>query len=479
MNHYENEYKVLLVSLTNKASSFKIKIPVKILAIVKKYTSPNFAFDQFMFQELNNIKLAKFYLHEPPSRFTAQEKRQVTTLIAWLISSLSNWNKLQDSDYFELKTLLIILNSFDVNGYLYEILPYSIKSNTELLDELQNIISKLKYSFSTKSEKTPIWEREAVVQFETAISNKDWVKISDLLRAFEQSLFPNFLLAEMIKLLAALDFTRLCNAFCDSQDVIILITSVYALTTEQNLLLGVRSGNPFVEFVTFYYVLSGRCNKNGFNSEEEIQIVNILKKVSKDVVRFKAWMDIFNKYPVRYPILQTALGLFLAKSNEESIFDIYISSIELDASNNVCRESEKCFDTFRKNSNIESRKIMWNKSYERWIEWKFEINMTDKYLFKVSFSLLDFALVGYFLECLSEDERNQYQQDILDKMNNLNVQWYKNKSDFITHWYLLLSHFQPVVHASKITENDSWIMKDIYYTPNQFSNNTYFDMLLG
>jgi hypothetical protein len=80
---------------------------------------------------------------------------------------------------------------------------------------------------------------------------------------------------------------------------------------------------------------------------------------------------------------------------------------------------------------------------------------------------------------LSEDEINNYQQDILDKMSNIGLHWYKEKSAFITQWYLLLSQFQPVIHASKVIENDSWIMKDIYYMPNQFSNNAHFKMLLN
>jgi hypothetical protein len=402
MNHYENEYKAWLVDLINGVESCQIEPPVEIIEIIKQHTKSDFSFDYELFQQLDTIKLPKFYLHEPADKFTTQEKQQIAILIAWLISSLSKWNKLHDSDHSQLKTFLIILNSFDVNSYLYEILPSSIKENTELLDELQRLISNFKCNLSTKSKKIPIWEHEAVIAFEEAISNKNWVKISESLRIFEQSIYPNFLMAEIIKLLAALDFTRLCNAFCSSQDVMILRTSAYALTTEQNLLLAVSSDNPFVEFVIFYKVVSRRGNINKFSADEKSQIVTILEKVSKDVVRFKAWMDIFNKYPVRYPILQTALGLFLAKSKNDSIFDIYINSIDLTSSSKICRESEECFDTFRQNADIENRKILWNKAYKRWNEWGFEINIPDRFLFRVSFSILDCALIGYFLECLSE-----------------------------------------------------------------------------
>jgi len=475
MNHYENEYKAWLVDLINGVESCQIEPPVEIIEIIKQHTKPNFSFDDELFQQLDTLNLPKFYPYEPTDRFTTQEKQQIVMLIAWLISGLRKWSKQHDSDYSQLKTFLIILNSFDDNSYLYEILPSAIKENTELLDDLQRLISNFKCNLSTKSNGTPICIHEAVIAFEEAISNKNWVKISESLRIVEQSIYHNFLMAEIIKLLAALDFTRLCNAFCSSQDVMILRTSAYALTTEQNLLLAVSSDNPFVEFVIFYSVVSKKGNIDKFSADEESQIVTILEKVSKDVVRFKAWMDIFNKYP----ILQTALGLFLAKSKNDSIFDIYINSIDLTSSSKICRESEECFDTFRKNAAIENRKILWKKAYQRWSEWKFETNMPNKYLFRVSFSILDCALIGYFLECLSEDEINNYRQDILDKMSNIRLQWYKEQSDFITQGYLLLSQFQPVIHTSKVIENDSWIMKDIYYMPNQFSDNAYFEMLLN
>ncbi|MFI3190882.1 hypothetical protein BCS42_00440 [Crenothrix sp. D3] len=115
MSHYKDEYKALLVDLISKAESCQIESPVEIIEIIKQQTQPNFSFDHTLFQELHT-RLPLFHAYEPPSRFTGQEKHQITMLIAWLISGLQNWTKLHDTDYSELKTFLVILNRFNINN---------------------------------------------------------------------------------------------------------------------------------------------------------------------------------------------------------------------------------------------------------------------------------------------------------------------------------------------------------------------------
>ncbi|MFI3189194.1 hypothetical protein BCS42_10745 [Crenothrix sp. D3] len=353
-------------------------------------------------------------------------------------------------------------------------MPSCIQENAELLDELKNLISGFRNSF-IEFENTPIWEKETIIKFETAILNRDWVTFSKLWCFFENTSWsPNFLMNEMVKLLATLDFNRLCNAFYNVQDIVIFMLPMYELTDKQILILGVESNNPFVEFVAFYHVAS---NENQFNQEEESQIVTILTKVSKDTIRFQAWMDIFNKYPVRYPLLQTALGLFLADADLESM-DSYINSISLNKSklNDGGRVLvAKCLEAFSKKASLEKRVMLWTKAFNRWNEWNFETN--ENCLIEIAFSELDFALVGYFIECLSEEERIEYQQNILNKMVNISTQWHSSITNFYTRWHQLVSQFQPITHTLNI-ENKSWLMNSSYYIPNQFSNTSYLDMFL-
>jgi hypothetical protein len=285
-------------------------------------------------------------------------------------------------------------------------------------------------------------------------------------------------MTEMILLLATLDFKRLCNAFCNTQGIVIFMLPMYALTDKQILVLGVESDNPFVEFVAFYHAVSTRFNKdkNKFNKEDESQVVTILNKVSKDTIRFQAWMDIFNKYPVRYPLLQTALGLFLADADSESM-DVYINTISLNRKNDANRVLvTQCLETFNQQATFEKRKMLWTKAFNRWSEWNFETN--ESCLIEIAFSELDFALVGYFIECLSEQERSEYKENIFKQMIDISIPWYPSITDFNTRWYQLISQFQPVTHALNI-ENKTWLMDKSYYIPNKLGKSSYLDMLFG
>ena len=118
--NYENEYKNLLTDLMEKTKSYEIKKPVELIEIVQRNTQSNFSFDYVIFQELDS-KIPSFKQYEHPDKFIEQE--QVTSLMAWLISSLNKWKASNDSDYIELKSCLIILNSFNVDNYIYELLP--------------------------------------------------------------------------------------------------------------------------------------------------------------------------------------------------------------------------------------------------------------------------------------------------------------------------------------------------------------------
>lgn len=471
--NYENEYKNLLIDLMEKTKSCEIKKPVELIEIVQRHTQSNFSFDDnILFQELDS-KIPSFKQYEHPDKFTEQE--QVTSLMAWLISSLNKWKASHDSDYIELKSCLIILNYFNVDNYIYELLPSYFESNAPFLDELQHLISNnMGSGFSTENEKIPRWENDVVIDFKTAISNKNWVGMSDFLHMIESQIYPNFLIDSTIQLLAALNLNKLCHALSNTKDVVFLTSCMWSLTTKQVLQLGVNSNNPFVEFVTFYNVVSKR---HEFDNDEENKVVLILNKVSEDISRFEAWMNVFNKYPVRYPALQKALGLFLAKSNQESIFDIYINSIELRTLNEIDVDASKCFDSFRNNSNIEIRRVLWKKAYARWDEWEFETKMADKYLFGISFSSLDFAVIGYFLECLDADKINEYKNEIFNKMNALNLQWYSSQSDFVSRWNVLLSKLQIAAQTNDIKTNNLWELRNCNYAFVDLEKDYYSYML--
>lgn len=478
---YENQYKELLAYLLKKADFYELEQPVEMIEIVKSHAQVNFAFNHDIFYELNNINLPRLNLYEPISRLSEQDIHQVTKLLTWLIYELKNWRKADDADYSKLKTSLIILNNFQIK--LYDLLPSSVKKNTELLLELKNLVSSFNRNYSEIAQNnTPIWEQETIKEIEAVILNKDWIKFSKLWRYIEcTQIDPNFFMFEMIRLLATLDFKSLCQSFHNNTDIFILMSviNINTLTADQILLLAVESSNPLVEFIAFYRVLySITNNRNELNEDESNKFVNILAKVSQDEIRFSAWMAVFNEYPMRYPLLQKPLGYFLANADSESM-DSYIGSISLNTVSlskiqldNDSRDLVSiCLEIFSKQASFEQRKKLWNKAFDRWSNWEFGIKNSS--LMDISFSVLDFAVVGYFIECLSEQERLEYGKTIVNEMLSISTHWYPSITNFHKRWYQLISKFQLITHAISI-KNKSWLMRDFYYTLTQFSNNSYY-----
>ncbi|QFY42301.1 hypothetical protein F6R98_06400 [Candidatus Methylospira mobilis] len=486
-----SDYQGWLSSLAQEAKSIKvgnIKLPDELLNTLEQTSV--LCLNNHATHESFNILQANYSFIEirkdSSLLISDEQKYQSITLLAWLIHSIDKWRKNLDSERRMLLGLFIVSCFLDDrDGGLWKVLPCYTTINTELLDELQLITSNLASNVSTIGE-PPIWERESVEQFQVAINNRDWLTISNLWNRLKQASLPLFFQTQIIRLLAHYDSSRLRNAFINSKDIPILMHSIDALTVEQALTLGAYSDNPYVEFSAVHGALSKIGASRDFIQNEQSMLVMVLNKVSRDVLRFNNWMDVFNAYPLRYPALQTALGLFLAQSEGGSIFDAYINSIALsklglDFQSNKSRALvAKCLGIFCKSADIEKRKNLWRKAYERWSEWNFEVNTMDSHIFSVVVSDLDFALIGYYLECMTHNDRIAYKTDVLQKLRVSFYQWYRSTSDLITCVNRLISHMQPVAHAIIIQHNSSelWLMDGKYDIPEQFKDNAYIKMML-
>lgn len=481
-----SDYRKLLTSFMQKAQGIKnIEPPNHLLDIVNtaKLTAP-FSFNE---DSINNCfdSLQIYYgfifnsIHTS-IELTEQQKNQFINLIVWFLRSLEKWKKNHDLEYRELAALLIVSSYLDVDGCFWKVLPSNLKISTELLEELQQLILKFKSNFSDRENiETPIWERETVEQFKNAVSNGECLLISELWVRFESSLIPNVFQTQMVKFLAKFNFSLLCDALIDYKDIpILLMHTMHGLTIKQALSLGAESDNTYVEFTAVFGALSRLEKSRTLDEDDENKLVSIFRKVSQDTIRFREWMDIFNKHPIRYPSLQRALGLFLACHGQEASIDSYINSISLSSTTNQSRNLvTTCLNVFKNNADIKTRTILWRKAFNRWEIWKFNTDIQDLGLFNVGVSELDFALVGYYLECVPANDRIAYQLTIINQMNSIRSKWHGSITNCVTYWNLLVSQLQPVTHAINIeNSNESWLMENKYFMPEPFNNSSYIDM---
>jgi hypothetical protein len=195
----------------------------------------------------------------------------------------------------------------------------------------------------------------------------------------------------------------------------------------------------------------------------------LLIKMSADSDRWRDLMDIFNRYPVRYPGLQDPLGRALASAPFQAR-ETYIASIQLHdvAFDDAGRENvAACLRAFQAQANLNQREAMWRLAYDRWSEWHFGRSDSNSHLLHIRASLLDYAIVGYAIECLGPNAAMQARVNILVKSLSLHQNWYLSASAMTTDWNKSLSSFQPFGHAEHILagNNEDWLCEARNYLP--------------
>lgn len=138
-------------------------------------------------------------------------------------------------------------------------------------------------------------------------------------------------------------------------------------------------------------------------------------------------MQIFNTYPVRFPILQPSLGEALAKAPSNAI-EPYIKALHLyvkrAGSDPGRRCVADCLRAFRKHADRDRRKALWTAAHDRWLEWNFAEADPNQHVLWASSCDLDYALVGYAIECMDEAARVSVIQAIGKELQTLDRLWH-------------------------------------------------------
>ena len=138
-----------------------------------------------------------------------------------------------------------------------------------------------------------------------------------------------------------------------------------------------------------------------------------------------------------------------------------------------------CLREFRSLASKKNREYAWNVAFKRWSRWNFGSLDTQRQLVSIATSELDYAIVGYCIECLSPAKLNEAIENIHSLLLLLDAPWYLSITEFQSAVYRLLSQLQPYAHSTKLTSSDDWLwMKQQYYSFD-VNNNRYLAMLFG
>jgi hypothetical protein len=306
----------------------------------------------------------------------------------------------------------------------------------------------------------------------------DWAAIGHAWRPFESMVQPHWLHIQAVRCLYHSGVTCLADGLANLHQIAVGMLVASILATNERLRLAVASDNPYVQFCCLQQTLAEhRTPPKSPSAEQEQLLTSLLLKVTEDRPRWGAWMQAFNAHPIMHTALQRALGLVLANGPDSAI-EPYVYSIVLYSIDNPLDAGRQavatCLRTFHANASGERRKALWTLAHKRWIDWAFNRKDLNSHMFKINWSAMDFALVGYACECLDEAGRKNAMDLIRGDVEVLEETWYESLSAILTEWYRLHSFFQPYAHAeTSIATGDDWLCENLKYLPFDPAMNEY------
>lgn len=426
-------------------------------------------------RQFNFIEMLKIAEQRP----AAEDIGRWVALMRWFIRELQEWRLTNDPKFHKLTALFVVSAYCDRNGDFWTALPNGVEQNNDLLGALEKLIAGISYSFTARGLRhEPIWEREVVEKLKVADAEEDWFTISELWPMFERAIIPSVFQVQAARCLYRFGFESLVQTLNGTNQTILAMQFADSLTIDQRLILGIASNNPYIQFGCVYQTFYHWSKTNGLGYEEQQPLKQLLLRVADDGSRWAKWMQVFNRYPLRYPAMQQALGEVLAVASETSI-NAYIESIDLSTTCDGSRRSvAECLRAFRTVAHPDRANAMWRLAYQRWSHWQFELTNKDKYLFEISCSELDYAIVAYAIECMTEKERDEVLSKLTGALHVVCNTWHASLSDCITYWNRLLSQFQPYAHAAQVTRlEESWLMEGKHYLPYEPQNELYLPMM--
>ncbi len=411
-------------------------------------------------------------------RLTDDQRSQWVGLMRWFFQAISEWRKDSDPNFHNLTAIFAIAAFCDDGTGFWDELPDDLSSNTGLLEALAELLSAFDFEFVAQySMKEPIWEREITEQLAVAEENKDLWGFSNLWPRFEHSVIPHAFQIQFVRCLRRFDFGILAQSAETITKTSNAMMVARALAPTESFRLASTVRNTRVRFACVYQTLLASPRRPELDEQAELELSLLLVKVAEEMPHWAEWMKIFNRYPLRYPMLQRALGHALSKVSNEAL-QVYIESISLNTSPGASREAiTNCLRTFQESASEETRQALWAYAYRKWTAWRFNEADPERYLSQITGSEIDYAVVGYLAECSSGEERIEKQAELLQQLFCLENHWHDSQTTCKTRWYSLLSELQLYAHADKVIACSIDLLPTKIYIPADIHSTRYLQLM--
>lgn len=134
----------------------------------------------------------------------------------------------------------------------------------------------------------------------------------------------------------------------------------------------------------------------------------------------------------------------------------------------------QALEAFRSSASETARRTFWVMAFKRWQDWDFGTTEGSKILLRVTTSALDFAVVGYFVECADSQARDAFVEALARRAKLMEHAWHPNESPVLTERFKLISAYQLPAHAGTVISNQkSWLSSDMLYRPDWENGSLY------
>jgi hypothetical protein len=404
--------------------------------------------------------------------FVGPRMERLIAALRWLRRALGEWQPANDPKWVQLTAILALGARLDENGALWSRLPGWASSNEKLGEHLAQMLGQMKFQMRVGGyTRTPINDQEDLNRFLKAETDRDWSALRFYAEHINFHFESSAVLDQSTRILNRFFPDDLARAARSVNQLALAMQIVTALSAGEGFALGASSQNPLVQFAAIcrLFVIFDRVRS--LEPADEDKLIALLIQIASDLTLWASWMKTFVSHPHQTHEIQAAVGAALATLEDDALI-AYANAIFLDPSF-VGRESiANCLEAFASRVPVERRQRAWRAFFRRWDEWNFGAADDHHVITEISLSNIDFAIVGYAMECLSADEREAQLNACMNLVGKTEDVWHSSQRDMMNYVHRALARLQPFAHARLCSEDRSgWLWnKDRGYFAEQLND---------
>lgn len=405
---------------------------------------------------------------------TVSQYAELVGLIRWLLDELKNIKSLESSGGM-LLACFTVSRFIGVGRILWQDIILPKKQYAVLFQALGKLLGSCQCGFSSRGLTVPLYEQEMVDSFQEADKNENFIGMDHALKPLMDILVPHFLLDEATLCLAYNDFKTLSEISSKISQLVSVLWIVDPLSNTLRFRLAVECSSNRVRFAALYQTLNDRRKKQrSFGVTNHKLLSALLVKVANDSKVWRQFMSVFNKYPVRYPAFQLALGEALARVSTSHCIE-YVDAIDVGSANGT-KEVAACLHRFRSYATSKLQRVLFEKCFQEWNKFM-EMKHRESNRFDLVHTEIDYGVVAFMTECVGYEEIAARITSLEAEFSNLHLQWHASETELTSAYYTVLSRLQLYTHAKRIMEfGGDYSLAKGYLPPSVFANR-YFSRI--